>query len=290
MHASARAHLDAGVLLIRDPGGPGHDVVTTGPEQGLPRTINAGNFIAPHGRYFPGMAREIAPDELPGVAVEQATRSGTWAKVIGDFFGPDGRIGPNFELATLREAAQRVHDAGHRITMHAMSADAIQLAIDAGFDAIEHGTSATPEHVAGMASAGITWIPTLIIGDPIVQTVRGQGSPPDELNRWESAVATLPVMVRQAHESGVRILAGTDAGMVAHGLIAREVSLLIEAGLPPQAALAAASWDSRAYLGLPGIEGAAPADLVVYTTDPRVDPAALASPAVRVLDGRVVAD
>jgi hypothetical protein len=29
-----------------------------------------------------------------------------------------------------------------------MSAEAIQLAIDAGFDAIEHGTSATPEHVA----------------------------------------------------------------------------------------------------------------------------------------------
>ena len=60
------------------------------------------------------------------------------------------------------------------------------------------------------------------------------------------------------------------------------------AGLPREAALAAASWAAREWLGLPGIEEGAPADLVVYGTDPRADLDALARPRRMVLRGVVV--
>ncbi|MDP9417283.1 MAG: amidohydrolase, partial [Actinomycetota bacterium] len=60
------------------------------------------------------------------------------------------------------------------------------------------------------------------------------------------------------------------------------------AGLPAADALAAGSWISRQWLGLPGLVQGAPADLVVYDADPRADLGALRHPARLVLRGRVV--
>jgi imidazolonepropionase-like amidohydrolase len=96
-------------------------------------------------------------------------------------------------------------------------------------------------------------------------------------------------VVRAAFEAGVPVYAGTDAGGgIEHGVIADEVRALHEAGLPAEAALAAASWSARAWLGLPCIEDGAPADLVVYDTDPRADLATLAAPRLILRNGRVV--
>jgi imidazolonepropionase-like amidohydrolase len=94
--------------------------------------------------------------------------------------------------------------------------------------------------------------------------------------------------VRHAARIGVRILAGTDAGMVPHGRIRDEVRRLVEAGVPAEQALGAASWDARAYLGLPGIEAGAPADLVVFERDPRAEVDSLPAAALCLLDGRLV--
>jgi imidazolonepropionase-like amidohydrolase len=97
-------------------------------------------------------------------------------------------------------------------------------------------------------------------------------------------------VVRAAFEAGVPVFAGTDAGGgIAHGRIAEEVRALAAAGLPAEAALAAASWAARDWLGLPCVEEGAPADLVVYDTDPRADLDTLARPQLTILRGRVVA-
>jgi imidazolonepropionase-like amidohydrolase len=63
---------------------------------------------------------------------------------------------------------------------------------------------------------------------------------------------------------------------------------MIEAGFDRGASLAAASWNARAWLGLPNIEEGAPADLVAFRDDPRAEPEALAEPALILLDGRRV--
>jgi imidazolonepropionase-like amidohydrolase len=72
-------------------------------------------------------------------------------------------------------------------------------------------------------------------------------------------------------------------------VIADEVRALHEAGLPAEAAVAAASWAAREWLGLPGIAEGAPADLVVYETDPRTDLDTLQRPQRMVLRGVVIA-
>lgn len=78
------------------------------------------------------------------------------------------------------------------------------------------------------------------------------------------------------------ILAGTDVV----GTVAEEVALLVELGLEPERALAAAGPAAREFLGLPGLRAGDPADLVTFHDDPRDDPSVPARPAAVVVAGR----
>ncbi len=90
-----------------------------------------------------------------------------------------------------------------------------------------------------------------------------------------------------AREAGVPIYAGTDAGsMVAHGRIADEIDALKGIGMSPTEALGAACWDARAWLGRPGLEHGASADLVCYADDPRRGAAVLNNPDLVILRGK----
>lgn len=61
----------------------------------------------------------------------------------------------------------------------------------------------------------------------------------------------------------------------------------MRAGIPALEALSATTWAAREWLGRPGLSEGAPADLVVYDTDPRVDVRALAQPRRVVVNGKV---
>ncbi len=100
--------------------------------------------------------------------------------------------------------------------------------------------------------------------------------------------ATCYPRIAAAREAGVPIYAGTDAGsMVAHGRIADEIDALKRIGMSPTEALGAASWTARDWLGRPGLEHGASADLVCYAEDPRSGADALNNPARIILRGRV---
>ncbi|HTS97804.1 MAG TPA: hypothetical protein VMI33_14405 [Streptosporangiaceae bacterium] len=62
---------------------------------------------------------------------------------------------------------------------------------------------------------------------------------------------------------------------------------LAAAGIRAHDALAAGSWAARAYLGQPGLAEGAPADAVVYDSDPRADLGQLDRPRAVILRGRV---
>jgi imidazolonepropionase-like amidohydrolase len=118
--------------------------------------------------------------------------------------------------------------------------------------------------------------------------VREMGWPDDAIREMDRGLDGQPEVVAAAVDAGVMILAGTDAGAIPHGMIRDEIALLVDAGVPADVALGAASWTARSFLGLPGIEEGAPADLVAYRDDPRTDAAALHKPALRMLGGRLI--
>ena len=268
--ASARAQLEAGVLALREPGGIERSSTGIGPHLGLPRTFTAGRFLSTRGAYLPGWAREVTDDELPEAALDELRHSGSWVKVIGDW-PVDGRHEPNFSADALAEAVRRVHEAGGRITMHGRHPVAIERAIAAGFDSIEHGTRVPRELLGEMARRGVALVPTMIA----IATMPSEASAHRE-------------MVGMALEEGVRVLAGTDAGVGPHGMVRREIAALRGAGMSPTDALAAGSWDARRFLGLPGLDEGAPADIAAFGDDPRRDDAPLDAPILIVLDGTVI--
>ena len=97
-----------------------------------------------------------------------------------------------------------------------------------------------------------------------------------------------PALVGAAHEAGVPIYVGTDAGGgIRHGLAAEEILLLHErAGMSTIDALAAGSWAARTFLGFTGLIEGGLADLVVYDEDSRLDLTTLRRPRRIVLRGQ----
>ncbi len=284
----ARSHLDAGVLALREPGSPDHESRDLGPADGLPRITTAGRFLSPPGRYFPGLAREVDEGGLVEAALEELAWSGAWVKLIGDSpLGGDG-ITRTFTDAALAQVTAAVHGAGGRVSVHCTVPEVISGALDAGVDSLEHGSFMTLDLLPVLRQADVTWVPTCSINDAVRGLVRNVGYSESAIRHVETCLDAQPEVIRQAVADGVRVLAGTDAGMVPHGMVRREIELLIAAGVPVEAALGAGSWTARSWLGLPLVEEGAPADLVAYREDPRDDPAVLAVPAVIILDGELL--
>lgn len=278
VRASARAHLDAGVLVVREPGSPDRASAGLGPHEGLPRVFTAGRFLAPPGRYFPGLAREVVDAELPEAALQELAASGDWVKLIGDSPLPGPGLTPTFGEDAIAETVRRVHGAGGRVAMHCGLPEVVQLAIDSGIDSLEHATFMRSEQVASLAASGAAWVPTMSINEALGQLLTPE---------LASLLPGQAEAIRAAAEAGVPVIAGTDAGMVPHGLVRNEIRLIAATGVPPPQALGAGSWTARSLLGLPGIAEGAPADLVGFRRDPREDLEVLAEPAVIVLDGQV---
>ncbi|HZP91071.1 MAG TPA: amidohydrolase family protein [Actinomycetota bacterium] len=288
VRASAGAHLRAGVLLIREPGSADGGSARFGPQEGLPRVITAGRFLAPPGGFVPTLALHVEPDELPETAAAEVSSGVRWVKIVGDFPAPGGQLRANYPPRVLAAATARVHLLGGRVAIHAMLPEVIEAAIEAGVDSIEHGGMVRREHLPAMAAAGVAWVPTLVAYEGMFNMHRALGATEEVLAPLRDAVAKLPGIVRDAAEAGVTVLAGTDAGIAPHGQILEEISRLRLAGLGPGPALGAASWTARSWLGLPEIEEGAPADLVAYRRNPLEHPEVLAEPALIMLDGRIV--
>jgi imidazolonepropionase-like amidohydrolase len=122
---------------------------------------------------------------------------------------------------------------------------------------------------------------------PIVPTLINIATFPDIAARAEAKFPRYAAHMRslwerreerilEAHEAGVAIYAGTDAGsVISHGRIVDEIQALHAAGLPAAAALDAASWSARTWLGAESICEGASADVLVTAEDPRSKPATL---------------
>ena len=285
----ATADRDAGALLLRDCGSP-VDNRSVQARDDLPRLIRAGRHVGRPRRYLRDVGVEVEPDGLVAAVEEQAADGDGWVKLVGDWIDRSiGDLAPLWPDDVLTAAVARAHELGARVAVHCFGEDAMPGLVAAGVDDIEHATGLAGPLVDAVARAGIRITPTLINIDTFPEIA-------DSAERFPVYAAHMRALhrasrdnVRNAWEAGVPILAGSDAGgSLPHGLVVREVLALHGAGLPAEAALAAASWSARDYLGLPGLVEGAPADLVVYAADPRVDLTTLATPVRIMLRGRIV--
>jgi imidazolonepropionase-like amidohydrolase len=288
-HASE--HVQAGVTLLRVPGSAARLPASFGTEQGQPRVVSAGQWLALPGMFYDGWARHVAAEELAQAAVEESRASGGWCKLYADWVvDEEGLDRPALSAALLTEITRQVHAAGGRIAVHAQTRAGARAAVAAGVDSLEHGLGLEPELLDQMAQHGTALVPTFTVWITFHDVARAARS--ERFKDWfRASYANLSRLVPAAHEAGVTVLAGTDSygsPALPHGKVAGEVRHLAAAGVPPEAAIGAASWTARSFLGFPNLAEGAPADLVAYDKDPRADLGILDSPARVILRGEVV--
>ncbi|HEU4945625.1 MAG TPA: amidohydrolase family protein [Kribbella sp.] len=283
---------DAGALLVRDAGSAA-DTRWIDDREDLPKIIRAGRHLARSKRYIRNYGWEIEPEELVAYVEQEARRGDGWVKLVGDWIDRDaGDLTPCWPADVLKPAIARAHELGARVTAHVFGEHALPDLLDAGIDCLEHGTGLSPDLIDRMAAAGTALVPTMLQleGFPAYAD-QAEAKFPAYAAHMRDLYHRHRDTLRSAVEAGVGVFAGTDAGgVLEHGLVAHEIVALTTIGMSPTRALAAGSWAAREWLGVPGeLTVGAPADLVVYDADPRLDPAVLTHPARIVLRGRVVA-
>jgi imidazolonepropionase-like amidohydrolase len=282
---------DAGALLIRD-AGSALDTAWMHKRDDLPRLIRAGRHLARTKRYIRNYAHEVEPDELATYVAREAQRGDGWVKLVGDWISREtGDLAPSFPPEVFAEAIRVAHEHGAKVTAHCFGTAVLPGLIEAGIDCIEHGTGLRKDLIEAMVDRGTALVPTVMQVDKFPEYAEaGAERYPDYAATMTDLHARRRETIMSAHEAGVPLYAGTDGGGVSrHGNIAGEVLAMAGLGMSNEAALGAASWQAREWLGWnAGLGEGDPADFVVYDADPRKDLAALLRPVRVVLRGEVV--
>lgn len=280
----------AGTLLVRDAGSP-VDTSWIHEREDLPRLIRAGRHIARTRRYIPGFAHEVEPDQLVDFVRREARAGDGWVKLVGDWIDRKaGDLGTCWPVDVLTEAIAVAHEEGARVTAHCFAEQSLHDFLQAGTDCIEHATGLQDDTIAEFARRQTAIVPTLINIENFPDFAdAGEAKFPTYAAHMRDLYSRRFETIGKAHEAGVPIYTGTDAGgLVPHGLIAREVIALTRAGLSNVEAIGAATWNARTWLGQESIAEGASADLVVYTEDPRETIDTLHDPQHIILRGRRV--
>ena len=109
----------------------------------------------------------------------------------------------------------------------------MRRAVLAGVETIDHGDGGTREVFELMAERGVALCPTLAAGDATAQYAgwkKGQQPEPARITAKRASF-------KAALDAGVTILNGSDVGVFAHGDNARELALMVEYGMPADAAV-----------------------------------------------------
>lgn len=289
--------LEAGVTSVRDAGLA--DIgVKMASERGLfpaprmqisvmPLSISGGHFDFNLNSGFdmkidyPGLPQSICdgPDEVRKRSREVLRAGAEVLKVMvtGGVMSANDR--PEFTQFTVKELKAVVEEAhfrgGIKVMAHAHGTEGIKNAVKAGIHSIEHGTYADRESCQMMADAGTYLIPTSVVINLNLKKALANELP--EYSR-QGAIEIAKVHhenMKMAYEMGVNMVAGTDCGVVEHGVNLLELKYLCDIGMEPSEAILAGTKRAAECMGwqhrVGTLEKGKLADIVLVKKDPLED-------------------
>jgi imidazolonepropionase-like amidohydrolase len=310
--------LNAGVTTVRDAGLADVGVklavekgIIIGPRMQIsvaPLSITGGHFdfmlnsgfdIKP---TYPGYPDGIAdgPEEVRK-AVRKIMRAGAEVikvMVTGGIISANDH--PEYPQFTPEELNVIVEEAGYRnlqVFAHAHGKQGLINAVNAGMDSIEHGTCIDDECIGLMLSKGTYLVPTLIAMKINKERALDEASDIPEWSREDSIrmEGVHEKNIKNAYKSGVKIVMGTDSGVVPHGRNLEELGYLVDIGMDPMEAIIAGTKRAAESLGwidkIGTLEENKLADLVISKQNPLKHIKSLGNPdniLMVIKDGKIV--
>jgi imidazolonepropionase-like amidohydrolase len=179
-------------------------------------------------------------------------------------------------IEEIKAVVAAAHDYEMTVAAHAHGAEAIRRAVIAGVDSIEHGTYLNDEDIKLMKEHGTYLVPTIIAGKYVEGKAKVPGYFPPQVAVKAAAIGPLlQGTAGRAYKAGVKIAFGTDSSVYPHGDNAKEFGYMVDAGIPPLAAIQAATTQAAALLkqdkDLGSISVGKFADLVAVPGNPLSD-------------------
>jgi imidazolonepropionase-like amidohydrolase len=268
---AAKADLLAGFTAERDMGtegaGSADTAIRDAIDQGLipgPRLRISGNAIDILGghedanRFNPAQHvlsnadRANSADQLVAVIREQHKQGSSFVKIYET--GPDEMVDGTLHTpyqyteAQLAAAVEEAHRLGTVVAVHAMGEPGTLYAAQAGVASIDHATQLSDETIRLMRQKGIFAVPTFTIFDYFAHHRESQ-------DQAASEAAMLDYKIREFKRqiaAGVPFAVGSDVGPFPHGAQARELTLMVQFGMSPLAALQADMINGAKLLGWEG--------------------------------------
>lgn len=182
----------------------------------------------------------------------------------------------HFTDEEMRAIVTTAHSLGMHVAAHAHGPRGIEAAARAGVDTIEHGTFADAAALAAMRENGTAFVPTLMAYTGIRERLGTGVYTPQVEDKIRETLSVVGQAARRAHEQGITVVFGTDAGVFEHGRNAEELAMYVElVGMTPVEVLRSATTDAAEVLGMENEIGRlAPgysADLIAVQGDPQSD-------------------
>jgi len=279
----AKATIDAGFTTVRDVGSRDHSIFTLKQaiESGLmpgPRIIGAGRAICMIGGHARFIGQEVEGTEQVRRAVAEQVAAGAGViKIVASGGVLTPGTSPDEAQLTMEELAAAVdaaRQAGKRVAAHAHGAAGMKNAINAGVRSIEHATLLDDESAALMKRHGVYMVPTLSALATTAACREGCGIPESALAKAKSMTKRHQSSFKAAHQSGIAIAMGTDAGTPFnyHGENAQELARMVALGMTPMEAIVASTSTAAQLIGIQDSIGTLTkgmeADLVILNGNP----------------------